>query len=99
MSKKSAAHLDEVETVPKAIQRNCACGNSNVWSATMTTTLPSPPMGGEMSTDSNIASDVGQQATESNNHPERGGNYRKEEVGQKGGRQGRRLDDDNERRR
>ncbi len=56
-------------------------------------------MGGEMSTDSSIASDVGQQATESNNHPERVGNYREEEVGQKGGRQGRRLDDDNERRR
>jgi hypothetical protein len=56
-------------------------------------------MGGEMSTDSTIASDVGQQATESNNHPKRVGNYRKEEVGQKGGRQGRRLNDDNERRR
>jgi hypothetical protein len=56
-------------------------------------------MGGEMSANSNIASDVGQQATESNNHPERVGNYRKEEVGQKGGRQGRQLDDDNERRR
>ncbi len=52
-------------------------------------------MGGEMSTDSNIASDVGQQATESNNHPERVRSYRKEEVGQKGGRQGRRLNEDN----
>jgi len=52
-----------------------------------------------MSTDSNIASDVGQQAAESNNHPERVGNYREDEVGQKGGRQGKRLDDDNERRR
>ncbi len=62
----------------------------------MTTTLPSTPMGGEMSADSNIASDVSQQATESNNHPERVGNYCEEEVGQKGGRQGRRLDDDNE---
>ncbi len=52
-------------------------------------------MGGEMSTNSNIASDVGQQATESNNHPERVGNYCKEEVGQKGGRQGRQLNNDN----
>jgi hypothetical protein len=33
---------------------------------------------------SNIASDVGQQATENNNHTERVGNYCKEEVGQKG---------------
>ncbi len=41
--------------------------------------------GGEFSTDSNIASDVGQQETESNTHPESVGNYRKEEVGQKGG--------------
>jgi hypothetical protein len=52
------------------------------------------PMGGEMSTNSNIASDVGQQVTESNNHPVRVGNYCKNEVGQKGG-QGKRLDDDN----
>jgi hypothetical protein len=51
-----------------------------------------------MSTDSTIASDVGQQATESNNHPERVGNYHEEEVGQKGGRQGRRLDYYDERR-
>ncbi len=50
--------------------------------------LPSMPMGGEMITDSNIASDVGQQATESNNHPKRIGNYYEEEVGQKGGWQG-----------
>ncbi len=90
MSKKSSAHLDEVEMVPTAIP---------TWSATMTTTLPSTPMGGEMSTDSNIASDVGQQATESNNHPERVDNYREDEVGQKGGRQGKQLDDNNERRR
>jgi hypothetical protein len=55
--------------------------------------------GGEMSTDSNISSDVGQQATESNNHPERVGNYLEEEVGQKGGQQGRRINDDNEQRR
>jgi hypothetical protein len=61
----------------------------------MTTMLPSTPMGGEMSTDSNIASDVGQQVTESNNHPERVGNYCENEVGQKGGRQGKQLDDDN----
>ncbi len=59
-----------------------------MWLATMTTTLPSKPMGGEMSTDSNIASDVDQQVTESNNHPERVGNYCKDEVGQKGGQQG-----------
>jgi hypothetical protein len=59
--------------------------HANVWSATMTTTLLSPPMGGEMSTDSTIASDVGKQATESNNHPKRVGNYCEEEVGQKGG--------------
>jgi hypothetical protein len=51
----------------------------------MTMMLPSTPMGGEMSTNSNIASDVGQQATESNNHPERVGNYCKEEREQKGG--------------
>jgi hypothetical protein len=51
----------------------------------MTMMLPLMPMGGEMSTDSNIASDVGQQVTKSNNHPERVGNYHKEEVGKKGG--------------
>jgi hypothetical protein len=37
-----------------------------------------------MSTNSTIASDIGQRATESNNHPERLGNYHDEEVGQKG---------------
>jgi hypothetical protein len=37
-----------------------------------------------MSTDSTIASDIGQRATESNNHPERLGKYHDEEVGQKG---------------
>jgi hypothetical protein len=36
-----------------------------------------------MSTDSTIASDIGQRATESNNHPERLGNYHDKEVGQK----------------
>ncbi len=41
-----------------------------------------------MSTDSNITSNVGQQATENNNHPERVGNYCQEEVGQKGGDRG-----------
>jgi hypothetical protein len=50
----------------------------------MTTTLPSTPMGGEMSTDSNIASDVGQQATESNNHPERVGNITRRRWGRRG---------------
>jgi hypothetical protein len=61
---------------------------------TMTMTLPSPPMEGEMSANSTIASDVGQQATENNNQPERVGNDWDEEVQQKGGRQGGRLDDD-----
>ncbi len=37
-----------------------------------------------MSTNSTIASDIGQQATESNNHSERLGNYYDKEVGQKG---------------
>jgi hypothetical protein len=41
-----------------------------------------------MSTDSTIASDIGQQATGSNNHPERLGNYHNEEVGQKGDNRG-----------
>jgi hypothetical protein len=50
----------------------------------MTTTLPSTPIGGEMSTDSNIASDVGQQATESNNHPERVGNFARMRWGRRG---------------
>jgi hypothetical protein len=50
-----------------------------------------------MNTDSTIASDVGQQVTESNKHPKKVGNYRKEEVDQKGRRQGRQLDDDDER--
>jgi hypothetical protein len=37
-----------------------------------------------MSTDSTSASDIGQRATESNNHPESFGNYHDKEVGQKG---------------
>ncbi len=91
MPKKSSAHLDEVETVPAAIP---TCGRQHFDNDTAINA-----MGGEMSTDSKIASDVGQQATESNNHHERVGNYCKDEVGQKGGRQGKRLDDDNERQR
>ncbi len=79
-----AQHVKE-ECCASGLGRNGARGNANMWSATMTTTLLSPLMGGEMSTNSAIASDVGQQATESNNHPKRVGNYREEEVGQKGG--------------
>jgi hypothetical protein len=73
MSKKSAAHLDEVK-------RQRGVGNYDDDAA-----IAADGGGrGEMSIDSTIASDIGQQATESNNHPERLGNYHDEEVGQKG---------------
>ncbi len=90
MSKKSALHLDEVKTVPAAMpmwgwQLWQQCCHRRQWVGR-----------GEMSTNSTIASDVGQRAAESNNHPERVGNYHKEEVGQKGGWQGRWFNDYNE---